>query len=48
MYNKLCYLCFLSGNLIIYPQIYVSFNVRVEQYELENWFFNKFNLKTSQ
>ena len=36
MYNNLCYLCFLSCNLFIYPQNHFSFSIRVEQYELEN------------
>ena len=48
MYNKLCYLFFLSCNLTIYPQNPFSFSIGVEQYELEYWFFKKFNLKTSQ
>ena len=48
MYNKLCYLCFLSCNVTIYPQNHFSFSNGVEQYELEYWFFKKFNLKTSQ
>ena len=48
MYNKLCYLCFLSCNLTIYPHNHFSFSIGVDQYELEYWFFKKFNLKTSQ
>ena len=48
MYNKFCYLCFLSCNLKICPQNHFSFSIRVEQYELEYWFSKKFNLKTSQ
>ena len=48
MYKKLFYLCFLSCNLTIYPQNRFSFGIGVEQYELEYWFFKKFNLKTSQ
>ena len=33
MYNKLCYLCFFSCNLTIYPQNCFSFSIGVEQYE---------------
>ena len=40
MYNKLCYLCFLSCNLTIYPQNHFSFSIGVEQYELEYWLFH--------
>ena len=45
MYNKLCYLCFLSRNITNYPQNYFSFCVGVEQYELEYGFSRKLNLK---
>ena len=48
MYKKMCHLCFLASNLTIYPQNHLSFSIGVEQYELENWFFKKFNLTTSQ
>ena len=48
MYNKLWYLCFLSGNLKIYPRNHFSLSIGVEQYELEYWCFKKFNRKTSQ
>ena len=39
---------FSSRNLTIYPQNHFSFSIGVEQFELEYWFFKKFNLKTSQ
>ena len=35
MYNKLCFLCFLSCILSIYPQNHFLFSIGVEQYELE-------------
>ena len=44
MYNKMCSLCFLSCNLNIYPENHLLFRIRVEQYELEFWFFKNFNL----
>ena len=47
MYIKLCYFCFLSCNLTIYPQNHFSLGIGVKQYELEFWFFRKFNFKTS-
>ena len=48
MYNKFCYLCFLSCKLIICPKSHFSFSICVEQCELEHWFSKKFYLKTSQ
>ena len=45
MYNNLCYLCFLSCNLTIYPQNQFSFSIDVEQYELEYWFLRNLLLK---
>ena len=45
MYINLCF--FMSRNLKIYPQNHFSFSICVEHYELEYWFFKKFNLKTS-
>ena len=36
MYNSLCYLCFLSCNLTIYPQNHFSFSIGVEQYGSQN------------
>ena len=49
MYNKLCYLFFLSCNLTINPQNHFSFSIDVEQHELlECWFFETFNPRTSQ
>ena len=39
---------FLSCNLSICPQNLFLFGIDVEQYELEYWFFKKFNLKNSQ
>ena len=48
MYNNLCYFCFLSCNLTIYPQNHFSFSIGVEQYELEYWFFKKFTQNLSK
>ena len=45
MYNKLCYLCFLSCNLTNYPQNRFSFSIGVEQYELEYGFSRNLILK---